>query len=267
MTDQEAPQQPDHRTPTTAAVPEAPAESAGPVLPRGQRAERNFKNTAAGKAKKKAARKNAAAPAAEQRRAAALRSKKCRWRKKNRELVAAGQPEVTWDEYVGAVPYAPLHPMGEDGTAGSDGNDAADAVAKGEQRRAERQGYNPRPRAIGWLRRGEVEGVGLTSGQLREQARRVLEVDGIPYLQEVLADPDAKDADRLRSVDLLAKIAVGYMTPDTMDAEDAPQLPPPIFESTEGGLPGGDAPMYDDSEVVTTAAEDDAAREPTGAVA
>jgi hypothetical protein len=173
---------------------------------------------------------------------------------------------------------APIHPE-----PGEHPNEAMAAVVEGSQRRSSRGSrsaksgrrtpregqeppeYTPRPRAAGWLRAGQLEGNGLATSQLRDQARRILEVDFLPYLQELIADHRAKDVDRLRAGDIVAKISVGYITPDMMNAEDAPELPPPIFETSDGELPGDSAPMYDDAEPTMATAGADAAPDAAGA--
>lgn len=137
----------------------------------------------------------------------------------------------------------------------TDDNDAADAVEGGQRRAKRRKRSEVRLRAAGWLRLGQTPGQGLSTGQLRDLAKLVLQFDGLPYLQEVINDPLTKDQDRLRAIDMVAKISVGYMTPDLMNADDAPELPPPIFQTTDGPVPGEEgAPLYDDAEQVEVAA-------------
>lgn len=108
----------------------------------------------------------------------------------------------------------------------------------------------------GWLKIGgwgenRAEG-GRTPTVLREKAREVLAELGYPALADIMADPAAKDADKLRAVDILMKASVGYMTPEQAMGEDAPELPPPIFNSTEGALPGDDQGVREESDAVAT---------------
>lgn len=105
----------------------------------------------------------------------------------------------------------------------------------------------PSPRAPGWLRQAmeaeETAGTGRAVSQLRHLALRILEKDVLPWVQELLADPSAKDTDKLRAADWVAKLGAGYITPDLAGGEDVPELPPPVITLTEGELPGGTGVM------------------------
>jgi hypothetical protein len=93
----------------------------------------------------------------------------------------------------------------------------------------------------GWLQvgKGWTDSNGTrTPTQLREKAREILAELGYPEAADIIADPNAKDSDKLRAIDILAKMSVGYMTPEMAMGEDAPELPAPIFTTTEGQLPG-----------------------------
>lgn len=128
-------------------------------------------------------------------------------------------------------------------------NEAAAAVTAGveSRRQRDRDRKNDGPRAApvgrekGWLRKlieEKTDSTGRAVSQIRHLALSVLEREGLPWAQEVLADPTAKDSDKGRAVDLLAKLSAGYVTPDMAGSEDVPELPPPIFELSEGDLPG-----------------------------
>lgn len=81
-------------------------------------------------------------------------------------------------------------------------------------------------------------GSGRSVSQLRHLALRVLEIDGLATAQEILADPRASKTDKLRALDIVIKLGAGYINPDLAGGEDVPDLPAPIFTTTEGQLPG-----------------------------
>lgn len=122
-------------------------------------------------------------------------------------------------------------------------------IKEEQERRRTMRGQNG-----GWLKVGGWgDGKGTrTPSMLREKAREVLAELGYPELANIILDPDAKDADKLRAVDILAKMAVGYMTPELAAGEDAPDLPPPIIQTTTGALPGEEHPelLPDDADNV-----------------
>jgi hypothetical protein len=128
-------------------------------------------------------------------------------------------------------------------------SEADRALAAGAHARRERSkaaGDAPRaPRALpDWYTEllqekepGQSEQKSVT--QLRHVALGILERGALPWAAGVLADPQAKDTDKARAADFVAKLSAGYITPDLAGAEDVPDLPPPIFQLMEGELPGG----------------------------
>ncbi len=135
-------------------------------------------------------------------------------------------------------------------------NDAAAVIVESERKRRARRSTGgrgggrepaaPAPiRAPGWLRRmleAADDKTGRAVSQLRHLALSILERDGLAWAQECLADPNAKDSDRAKAFDLVAKLSAGYTTPDMAGSEDVPDLPAPIFELSEGDLPGEQVP-------------------------
>lgn len=165
----------------------------------------------------------------------------------------------------------PIHPVDDEDEPAQAGpkekNEAAAAVKKGAQSKRDRGGkFKPEePRSApvgrekGWLRKllEEVEpATGRAVSQLRHLALSILERDGLAWAQECLSDPSAKDSDRAKAFDLVAKMSAGYITPDMAGSEDVPELPAPIFELSEGELPG--------EQMVGSLAEEDAGIEEDG---
>jgi hypothetical protein len=148
-------------------------------------------------------------------------------------------------------------------------NDAAAAVEKGAARRSERATgkADPEPLPAGWLRqmmeadKTAEAGSGRSVSQLRYLALRVLEVDGLAVAQEILADPRSSKTDKLRALDIVIKLGAGYINPDQAGGEDVPDLPAPIFTTTEGQLPG-EGIVTDEN--MSLSAEDDSEQDTGG---
>lgn len=132
----------------------------------------------------------------------------------------------------------PIRPSPEKATKQT-ASKAADPAGELEKFTERMDDVGKRPH--GWLRRQmkEENVAGRPVSALRHLAIKVLETDGLIWAQEVLADPRAKDSDKSKAFDLVAKLGAGYITPDMAAGDDAPELPPPIFELSEGELPGG----------------------------
>lgn len=138
----------------------------------------------------------------------------------------------------------------EPGDAVADGDESRDeatrAVAGGAQRRRDRGGGAAEPKSSpsGWLRQqmeselAAEAGSGRSVSQMRHLALRVLEIDGLPIAQEILADPNANRTEKLRALDIIIKLGAGYINPDLAGGEDVPDLPAPIFTTTDGQMPG-----------------------------
>jgi hypothetical protein len=167
----------------------------------------------------------------------------------------------------GAEATGAAGPEGQTGGGGQ--NDAAAAVEKGAARRSERATgkADPEPLPAGWLRqmmeadKTAEAGSGRSVSQLRYLALRVLEVDGLAVAQEILADPRSSKTDKLRALDIVIKLGAGYINPDQAGGEDVPDLPAPIFTTTEGQLPG-EGIVTDEN--MSLSAEDDSEQDTGG---
>lgn len=157
--------------------------------------------------------------------------------KRGRPPKAPGAPKAPYKRRVprdGSGKPAKRKPATKKGSGATEGgSDATNEAERAITPKPTQRGNND-----GWLKVGGWGEATRTPTALREKAREILAELGYPELANIIVDVNAKDSDKLRAIDILAKTSVGYMTPEMASGEDSPELPPPIFATSEGALPG-----------------------------